>query len=343
MSLGSTYWAGRFATWPAPTPSTPGYSLLMPVPGDLPVFLELALAVAATQNATHRVETIVTPDQPTKQVVEAIEARRDGWQGDLRLELLPRPERELLPRLGNPGHNHGVQLITGVTAASGSHIILHDADLFLLEHDALEKHYAATVEGNFAVSGVSPVWDPWFAEQGVDLVATWELCARRDWLRSFPPHMHMGHVAELREQQHVFDTTLHPQSVTDPRLVALRDQGDSIVHFNYVISTYRHYQKARDGFVDSQFRILLIRLFVDLFAEVEAKYDLPSLTELKSGIGGSGEKVCYPAPSPETVTTYQDFRAKVQKILNGPWTSPERSRAAAKALSHFDTYYDRAH
>lgn len=339
MSIGSRYWAARFATWSAPKPAVPGYSLLVPVPGDLPVFLELALTVLAGQENTSRIETIVTPDQPTKQVDEVMERFARTWDGDLRLELIGRPERDLLPRIGNPGHNHGVQLITGVQAARGSHIILHDADLFLLEADALERHYKAALDDDLAVCGVSPVWDGWFAENGMHLVATWELCARRDWMRSFPPYLHMGHVGEILETEHIFDTTLHPQALSDPRRIGLREQDDTIVHFNYVISTYRHFRKSKGGFEDDRFRLLLIRLFIDLFAQVKADYALPSADELRQGLGATTATVVYPGADEETKAKYADFRAKTSKILDGPWTDAERRSAAAEALAPFDDFY----
>lgn len=341
MSLGSRYWAARFATWGEPKPASAGYSLLVPVPGDLPVFLELALSVLATQDHGSRVETIVIPDQPTKQVTQVVQRHASAWNGPLRIELLPRPERDLLPRIGNPGHNHGVQLITGVQASSGSHIVLHDADLFLLEPDALERHYGTAVADDLAVCGVSPVWDQWFKENDIHLVATWELCARRDWMRSFPPYLHMGHVGEILEQQHIFDTTLHPQALTDPRKIGLREQDDSIVHFNYVISTYRHFAKSKGGFEDDRFRLLLIRLFVDLFAQVEANYALPSAEELRRGLGSSGTDVpvVYPPADEETKAKYADFRVKTGKILDGPWTDAAKRTAAAEALAPFDVFY----
>ena len=49
--LKSAFWRIRFARWSsAPSGAVrPGYTLLLPVPGDLPVFLELALAVCRTQ------------------------------------------------------------------------------------------------------------------------------------------------------------------------------------------------------------------------------------------------------------------------------------------------------
>ncbi len=339
MSLGAHYWNARFSEWGPALPEQPGYSLLMPVPGDLPVFLELALAVCQLQDPASRVETLVLPDRMTPSVRNIVSRHRAQYPGDLRLVPLPQPERTVLPRLRNPSHNHGVQIITGIRAARGSHVVLHDADLFLLQPDALERHYRATRERDLYVAGVSPVWDGWFAERGWSLVATWEMCAWRGWLRSFPPHMHMGHDAEIYGQSHTFDTTLHPQALTPPERIGLLSQDEAIVHFNYVISTYRHFQRSSGTFTDDNFRLLLIRVFIDLFAQEPCLYEVPPLTELADGLTDPGARVTYEAPSPGTRERFAAFRGKLDRILDGPWTPPgERDRARA-ALEAFDNYY----
>ena len=342
MSLGSMYWNGRFSAWPPAADAVDGYSLLMPVPGDLPVFLELALATCATQEHEHRVETIVLPDRPTKQVSTIVERARPGWAGDLRLQPFPHPERHLLPALKNPFHNYGIQLLTGVSAARGSHVILHDADLFLARPGALDDRYRRTRDADLYVSGVSPVWDDWYAERGLSIVATWEQCARRDWIRSFPPSLHMGHEAELLGERHVFDITLHPQALTDQRRIAIHEDEAGIVHFNYVIATYRHFQKAPAGFADDRFRLLLIRLFVDLFAQLPYDYAVPSIGELARGLGSAHAPVTYPTPDADTVAAYRDYRGKIDTILTGAWVPGDRGERCQEALAPFDVYYARS-
>lgn len=339
MRLFPRYWAGRFDTWEPPQQSHPGYSLLVPVPGDLPVFLELALAVLGTQNAHHRVETLVIPDRVTKAMSQVVEAHVPDWSGPLGLVPLPMPERVILPKMRNPSRNHGVQFIEGVTRSKGDYIVLHDADLFILEPDVLDEHYRVTKERDLHVCGVSPVWDDWFAERGLHLAATWELCARRDWLRSFPPHLHMGHTAELFGEQHVFDTTLHAQALTDPQRVAVIDRSDEIVHFNYVISTYRHFERSTDDFLDDRFRLLLIRIFIDLFAEIPYNYVLPSMDELHTSLAGGTGRVQYPAPTEQTCVNYVVFRDNVSRVLEGPWARPVQADRAASALQTFDEFY----
>ena len=63
--LKDTVWRTAFARWPPLHDTREGYTLLLPVPADLPVFLRLALANAAAQDCDGRVETLVIPDVPS--------------------------------------------------------------------------------------------------------------------------------------------------------------------------------------------------------------------------------------------------------------------------------------
>ncbi|QFG69772.1 glycosyltransferase family 2 protein [Ornithinimicrobium pratense] len=338
MSVLRRYWTSRFDQWGSRPEQRPGYTLLVPVPGDLPVFLELALQVLGTQGARGRVETLVIPDVVTPAMDAVVARHQADWAGPLELLRLPYPERVLLPRMRNPARNHGVQLLTGVSRTRARYIVLHDADLFLLSPDLLDERVALADREDLDVLGVDPVWDGWFAERGVHLAATWEMIARTDWLRSFPPSMHIGHDGEYDGEKHTFDTCLHPQAVSDP---ARREvvRSDDVVHFNYVISTYRHFQRARGGFVDDQFRLLLIRLFVDIFAREEFDYGLPSLSELAEGLHDAQAPVTYPAADGTVRESYAGFRGKLDRILQGPWTPPASRSAVSEQLQAFDRYY----
>ena len=79
VSLGAQYARVRLAKWPRDRPRAAGYTLLVPVPGDLPVFLELALAVLATQQHEHRIATIVVPDQVTAETRAIVARHRAQW------------------------------------------------------------------------------------------------------------------------------------------------------------------------------------------------------------------------------------------------------------------------
>ncbi len=320
--LGPRYWQARFRRWPKRAPSTDGYSLLVPVPGDLPVFLRLALAVCRHQDPGSRLETIVLPDRLTPVMRSIVaEARRD-WPGEIRLQPLPVPERWVLPRLGNPGRNHATQLIVGVSRSRASHIVLHDADLFLMSGDLHRREFEMCRERRLACLGISPPWDPWYAEHGRQLAATWELCAQVEWLRSFAPVLHMAHKNELFGEQHTFDTTFYPQARTDPSLIAVTPTDD-FVHFNYVISNYRHFVRPHDDrWYDTRFRLLLVRLLVELFDQDSAAgYRLPGLAELGDCLGAETGPVRFPTVD-KGEAEYRSFRDLLGLASPGPgWTS----------------------
>lgn len=338
MSVLSRYWGARFDRWGPPSQQQEGYSLLVPVPGDLPVFLELALSVLATQHAAGRVETLVVPDIPTPQVAAVVARRRDSWAGPLQVVPLPHPERSMLPRLRKPVRNYGVQFFTGVSHSTADYVVLHDADLFLMSAELLDERVTLARKEGLDVLGADPVWDGWYAERGLHLAATWEMIARTDWLRSFPPSMHMGHEGELEGERHSFDVTLRPQCVADPRRRRVV-RSEDIVHFNYVISTFRWFQRSTDSFPDDRFRLLLIRLFVDIFAEEDFDYRLPTLEELSHGLTDPAARVTYPAADEQTRAQYADFRTKLTRILEGPWTPPATRAGLAGQLRPFDESY----
>lgn len=348
MPLLQRYWQARFARWPpAPPARTPGYTVLVPVPGDLPVFLDLALAVCRAQDSPGRVATLVVPDVLTDAVSRIVAREKPGWPGLLDSLALPRPERWILPRLGDPGRNHAVQLNTAVARAASTHVVLHDADLFLLEPDSHERQWAYAVEHDLDALGVDPAWDGWFAEHGLDLAATWEMTARTEWLRAFPPWRHIAHRAALDgdDEEHVFDTMYWAESRTPGGRIAVRAPG-GIVHFNHVISTYRKFHAFRrahrredaagtgTAFGDPDFRLLLIRVLIDLFDTSGIRYDLPSANELAAGLGRPDATVTY---APADGATYHEFRPRLSQILTG-FPQPG-GRSLDTALAAFDAFY----
>ncbi len=338
LSIGARYWRARLGRWPAPKTDTGGYSLIVPVPGDLPVFLRLALAVIMHQEARHRVETLVVPDAMTSAMRQTVREARALWVGSLRLLPLPPPERWVLPRLNNPGRNHALQLLTGTSQARGSHVVFHDADLFLMSPDVLDRNYLTCRDRGLACLGVSPVWDPWFSEHGRRLAATWELCARVDWLRSFVPALHMGHDNELFGERHTFDTTLYPQAITHPELIDVAT-SEEVVHFNYVISQYRHYLRAGAKCRDERFLLVFVRLIIDLFDQANAsRYRLPTLAELGASLGRSTTPVTFPGVS-EGAERYKYFRQLLGRVVEGPWCSPGQRGAVFDSLKAFDRFY----
>jgi hypothetical protein len=337
VSLRAQYWRVRYGRWPARPPHVEGYTVLVPVPGDLPAFLELAIAVLKRQDHSARVATFVVPDRMTPAMDAVVAKHASAWPDELRIVTVPRPERWFAPRLRSVSRRHGVQVLAGVSAAPSTHVLFHDADLFLFDRDALESRYRTCRERGLACLGVDPVWDGWYARHGRRLAATWEMCADVEWMRSWPPHLHMNHDAELWGERHAFDTTLHPQALTGGDLIDVAPVEGGLVHFNYVVSTYRLFQRHGPGMLDDKFRLLLVRLFVDAFSPDDTSCEVPPMAELADGLGREGA-VRYPTPM-EGADDYAHFRAQLEGVLSGPWISPDQCRAASDALCHFDEYY----
>jgi len=336
----SVYWTLRLSRWrPIQATPTAGYTLLVPVPGDIPAFLELALRVLALQDATERVETIVIPDRVTPTIEAIVERAAARWEGPLRLCTLPSPERWFLPLMKSGSRNHGMQVVEGINQSRATHVCLHDADLFLLDRTLLDAQYRRCRDENLACVSVSPAWDQWYREHGLELGATWEMFASNEWLRSFPPHRHIGHDAELFGERHTFDTTFYAQCLTAPQRVRVVDREGDLVHFNYTISTFRAYQRTKEAYEDRYFRLLLIRLFIDLFGELSvANPGLPDLSVLRLGLDDGSASVTYPS---EAVggADYREFRATLERALQGDYLDPALRRAAAAALEPFDAHY----
>ncbi|MEJ5914121.1 hypothetical protein [Pseudokineococcus sp. 1T1Z-3] len=331
----SYLWRLRFGRWwSVAAIDDEGYTVLVPVPGDLPVFTDLALAVCRQQSGRHRRRTLVVPDRRSPAVAAAVARERPTWPGgSLELLDLPPVDQLVLPRLGDPGRNHGAQLVAGASAASTRRVVLHDADLFMLDPDLHDRMHEAAEASDLDVLGLSPAWDPWYSARGRELAATWEQTARTAWLRAYPPHRHLGHEASVGGERHVVDTTFWAQWHTDPGRVGVDPRSaEDVVHFNYVISTYRRFQRSEGSFHDGSFRLLLVRLFQDLFGRGEAPPGLPPLDRLAAGLDGSSE-VTY---EPGDASTYRAFRQQISRILAAPWVERERSSEAEALLAPFD-------
>lgn len=338
MAISQILWKALYLNWPARSvPPRAGYSLLVPVPGDLPVFLKLALSVLRKQGATHRIETLVVPDVMTPRMREIVEHERASWPGELRLIEMPRPDRWFPKHFNRPHHNHWLQLINGARQARGQYALLHDADLFLTDAGFLKQQFERCIDGKYSCFGVHRVWDPWFEQQGKNLTATWEMFFDVDWLRSFPPHLHLGHDDVLDGKSHTFDTTLYPQCLTPADKIGWHSPAGGLVHFNYVICSYRYYLDRKGSYEDEQFRILLIRILIDLLDPEGTDYELPSVKQLQTGLTNSSAPVTYVAPA--TAKNYPEFRAKWEELLASGFLTAEQVAEVRRRLAPFDQQF----
>ena len=339
--MNALLWKLLRSSWQkSPAAHTPGYTALLPVPGDLPVFLKIALGTIDAQDHAGLVETLVIPDRPSKDFERAFEAaKQDFTNGPIRLVNLRPIERFITRRINSPHTNHWLQMIRGLEECSSTHALLHDADLFITDKHFLAGHHAAIADTNLACLGINPVWDPWYAANGLDHVtATWELMFRVDWARSFKPWMHRGHLGVVGGKAHEFDTTLLPQCLTDAIRIR-RHQGDwGFVHFNYVICTYRWFQenekRRKPAYRDEHWRILLIRLLIDAYESTETEAAVPSLMELRKGLTGQSARVDYRGEA--AAKNYAEFREKLRQLIDSGILKERQIQVLNEGIEPFD-------
>jgi hypothetical protein len=326
-----------YSRWPrAHQQRIPGYTLLLPVPADLPVFLKVALSVCSAQDPEHRLETIVVPDRPSTAFERLFRALRTEWDaGPLRLASLG-PLGTLLNRSVASAHTkHWLQLVEGISASRTTHALLHDADVFLCDSSFLRTQFEEGATRGRVCFGVSDVWDDWYRKNGYrHVVATWELLFDVSWARSFEPWMHRGHEGAIEGKGHTFDTMLLPQCLTRPGLVGRRRGEQGFIHFNYVVCTYRSFQQRDGPFEDDGFKLLLIRLLVIAFGMSDWRHDVPSLPKLVAGLSDPGAPVTYRAA--ETRAKYGGFRSKLDALLESGLIPSAGVENVAHSIKPFD-------
>lgn len=323
----------------APASREPGYSVLLPVPGDLPVFVRIAMEVCGAQDPEHRVETIVVPDTRPDGFDRAFERYARDWPGGpIRVVAPRRAELALARRRRNPHLNHWLQLVTGLTAARSTHALFHDADLFIDEPDFLRRHYEECRDRGLAVLGLSEAWDDWYRRHGLGhMVSTWEMLVEVEWARAFAPWQHRGHMGEIGGRPVEFDTTFRPQSRTAPDRIGLARGAPRFVHFNHTIDRYRAFQRARRRgrpWEDRTFRILLVRLLIDVFDDSGWEYEAPPVAELLRGLRDPDAPVTYRFP--QAADSYAGFRATLDRLADAELIGTERAEALRAAVAPFD-------
>jgi hypothetical protein len=321
-------------------PLKDGYSILLPMPSDLPVFYKIAMRVLSRQKLGNANDVIIIPDNPRPAFRDMVDQDRSGQTTrPVILEESTGLKRAVARLYNRPNHYHWSQIVRGVRRSGSRYALLHDADMFLLEEDFLEDHYAAALQRNLKVLGISPAWDPWFAQNGLDHVtATWEMLASVEWFRSFPPILFHGHTNRLGGRTHTFDTTYYIQCLTPPPSIARRECGSAFIHFNWLISGYRWFLKHLKGYCDDRFIIMLLRLLIDEFDSERGYTLVPSWEEIAGRISDVRGSRFYP-PIESHGGTYRMMRAKIGDLFRSPLVTRAGRDSIDRKLEAFDRHY----
>ncbi|HEY0007847.1 MAG TPA: hypothetical protein VGB55_03900, partial [Tepidisphaeraceae bacterium] len=112
----------------------------------------------------------------------------------------------------------------------------------------------------------------------------------------------------------------------------------SFVHFNYVIGTYRWFQRSVSRFEDKNFRILLVRLLVDAYETSDWKYEAPLIPELADGITNPDARVIYRDPA--THANYAEFRTKLQNLIDSDIVDEAKKQSLRNGIAPFDAAFE---
>jgi hypothetical protein len=330
-------WKALYSRWNVTSAQKKeGYSLLLMVPGDLPVFLQIAMEQCSFQVPEHLLETVVVPDNIPPGFMKLFDSLSERWKlSPICVAPLSALEYFMTKRMNNPHLNCWLQFVRGCNAVSSTHLLWHDADLFIADKDFLKKHFVACVRQRCALLGMNESWDSWYRENGFAyLTSTWEIMVDLAWVKSFPPWQHRGHDGRIAGKSHTFDITFLPQCLTPPEKIK-RHEGDwGFVHFNYVIATYRHFQNSRGSFEDEGFKLLLVRLLVDAYDRSGWQYEVPLFEDLLPGIKDASRRVTYVSETARK--NYPEFRTKFQKLVDSGITGPKREAVLRAKIQCFD-------
>jgi len=334
--LNTKFW-DQFYRWNELTVSPiPGYTVLLMVPGDLPIFLKIALEMCSLQASDHLVETLVIPDKLTAGLPELFESWAEEYViSPIRLVPLTPLDQFLAQKLNYPSLTHWFQIFRAAIETRTTHAVLHDVDLFMFDSNFLKLHYETSVSRHLACLGVSPMWDGWFSEQRIHhVVPTWEMMFELDWLRSFEPWQHQAHRNMIDGKWHGFDTTLWTQCRTAPERVGRHEQDLRFIHFGQVISSYRLFQQSPLHFEDERFRLLLIRLLIDAYDPSGWPCEVPSLNDLTKGLIDGSKRVTY--LEEPTRQYYPTFRYQLHQLIKSGLLGDEKTSVLENGAASFD-------
>jgi hypothetical protein len=330
-----------FGRWPRPRPLEDGYTILLPSPMDMPFLLRYALEGLVGMDTGHCRQILVVPDGWGDDGGEALRRVIREFD-DPRIELVDlTPLDYLIVRLmGKTGSApHWLAIVNGTRRARCEYIFLHDSDAFFVEFDALERQYRECCERGLDTLGVTPRWDPFFAEVGYNIPGTWEMMYSTRWARRRSPLTLKGRCWPTPRGAYVFDTMLYPQFLDYPTgRIGIMSPPPRLVHFNGTIVTYRHYtDRGRQPVVDELFRIFLLAMLEDLLPAPDGVRLAPAVATLVRGLDDPGAPVTY--NSAFSMREYRTFRGLIGDLCEVPIFRGARADRIRELIRPFDEHF----
>lgn len=315
-----------------------GYSVLLPMPMDMPFLLRYALEGLNSMDTSHCRQILVIPDGNGSDggaLLREVVAEFN----DPRIQFIANTARDRLVsrKLGVSG-SHWMTIVNGVSRATAEYVFLHDSDSFFLDADFLEQQYRQCAQEGLFSLGVEARWDPSFTGLGYSLPGTWELMFSNRWIRTRRPGIVKAMLHHTPHGPLMFDTLLYSQYLDyESGKIRVAEGANRIVHFSATIITYREMRRrAGQCVADQLFRILFLALLETVVPGRSGRL-LPAVDELALGLGDATRPVHYCAAGIEK--DYADFRAMFEQLCRAPIIRGERAERLRELLRPFDTHF----
>lgn len=337
--MSTTIWDAVYRRWRSPSPiRSEGYTFVIMTPPDLPCWLDVSLQVLRSQDLEGLHEVLVVPDHPHSRFAELVEQRRSRWDSSpLRLAHFKAKDRLVRKLVRNPSTIHFLQLVNAIETVSSRFLVLHDVDLFPRKDDFYRLMAQQSLARSLVCMGVTRPWTgyDWFGQPGTEkLVATWELLFDVTWARQFSPADLKPRPAWLNHKKVILDTMLHAQMHTPAERIDCLEAVDELVHFGYVVSRYRLFQRHKGTYTDLGCCLLLLRLLVDLYGPDDWPYQLPDYDTLVRGIQDVHQPVIYPFEHIQP--DYAPFRAKLETLFQMNFFGTSATEQVRERIKPFD-------
>ena len=326
-----------FRRWKALPVYETGYTILLPSPMDMPFLLRFALEGLQLQDTTHCRQILVIPDGWADDGGTALREVMAGFS-DPRLEYYEPSWWDifLIRRMPSP---YWMMVMFGIEHARCEQALLHDADAFFHDSDAIERIYDASREGSMYTLGVQARWDPFFENLGYEIPGTWETMVDCRWARTRPPYTIKGRKESTPHGEYGFDVLLYAQYLDyASSRIGVMDSPPRFVHFSHTVRAYRDYMRmANPKIVDELFRLLLLSMLEKVAEDEAAKSRLPSPQDLARGLKDPAAPVTY--DSEVAVRGYREFRDMIDELSRVPIFDNERASMIAAMLEPFDAHF----
>lgn len=328
-----------YSHWKPVTSTKAGYSIIMPMPEDMPFLMRLAIEGLKCIDTSNCKQFIVVGDGYSNDHCSALkrELQRYG-ETSIGFCELPFLHRMVARRISCP---HPISIIFGASINRCDFAFLHDADAFFLDRDSIESTFEYCTGNEMDVVGVTARWDPFFQRLGYAIPGTWQMMFRTAWLRDHPPFQVIGRKEQTPHGMNTFDTLLYPQYLDyGCGRIGVMPNPPRYVHFNGTIVTYRAWRRAKGRpVVDELFRLLLLSILEHILPATDGKRLMPRVDDLARGLKDSTNPIRY--DTLDCVRNYAEFRDQIKELCRSPVFAGERAATIKSLLIPFDTHFAR--